>query len=140
MADPERASTRALEQRAAQMSVGSPKKPRPDPARFQAERRALGKIQVHFEFQQSLMHDIRVAAAQENLSPSDFVRSLVGLSHAEIQRPRISLSFSDKDLEALAERYGQTPDARQLKRHVIEEVLRHFANPRQGETPSGKPR
>ena len=117
------------------MSVGSPKKPRPDPARFQAERRALGKIQVHFEFQQSLMHDIRVAAA-----PSDFVRSLVGLSHAEIQRPRISLSFSVKDLEALAERYGQTPDARQLKRHVIEEVLRHFANPRQGETPSGEPR
>lgn len=73
------------------------------------------------------MHDIRVAAAEENLSPSDFVRSLVGLSHAEIQRPRISLSFSSDDLEALAERYGQQPDARQLKRHVVEEVRRHFS-------------
>lgn len=105
---------------------GAPKTRRPEAARFQAERRALKKIQVHFEFQQSLMHDIRVAAAQENLSPSDFVRSLVGLSHAEIQRPRISLSFSNTDLEALAARYGQQPDARQLKRHVIEEVRRHF--------------
>lgn len=102
------------------------KSPRPEATRFEAERRALKKIQVHFEFQQSLMHDIRVAAAQENLSPSDFVRSLVGLSHAEIQRPRISLSFSNTDLEALAARYGQQPDARHLKRHVIEEVRRHF--------------
>ena len=105
---------------------GATKTPRPEAERFQAERQALKKIQVHFEFQQSLMHDIRVAAAQENLSPSDFVRSLVGLSHAEIQRPRISLSFSSTDLEALAARYGQQPEARQLKRHVIEEVRRHF--------------
>ena len=130
----------AREQRAAESSGGSSRKPWPDPARFLAERGALRKIQVHFEFQQSLMHDIRVAAAEENLSPSDFVRSLVGLSHAEIQRPRISLSFSNNDLETLAERYGQRPDARQLKRHVIEEVRRHFANPRQDETPSGEPR
>ena len=83
------------------------------------------------------MHDIRVAAAEENLSPSDFVRSLVGLSHAEIQRPRISLSFSSEDLEALAQRYGQQPDARQLKRHVVEEVRRHFANPPRGEAQPG---
>ncbi len=108
-------------------------RPKPEAARFQAERTALKKIQVHFEFQQSLMHDIRVAAAEENLSPSDFVRSLVGLSHAEIQRPRISLSFSTADLDALATRYGQQPDARQLKRHVIEEVRRHFENTQRAE-------
>ncbi|MCY3623959.1 MAG: hypothetical protein OXH68_19895 [Gammaproteobacteria bacterium] len=112
---------------------GATKTPRPEAARFQAERRALKKIQVHFEFQQSLMHDIRVAAAQENLSPSDFVRSLVGLSHAEIQRPRISLSFSNTDLETLAARYDQQPEARQLKRHVIEEVRRHFEKAKHAE-------
>ena len=115
-------------------ATGATKTPRPEAARFQAERRALKKIQVHFEFQQSLMHDIRVAAAQENLSPSDFVRSLVGLSHAEIQRPRISLSFSNTDLEALAARYGQQPDARQLKRHVVAEVRRHFEQAKRAET------
>lgn len=81
------------------------------------------------------MHDIRVAAAEQNLSPSDFVRSLVGLSHAEIQRPRISLSFSNADLEELATRYGQQPDARQLKRHVIEEVRRHFTRAQAAEPP-----
>ena len=133
MADSEQASIPAPNRRRAS---GTTKGPRPEAARFRAERQALKKIQVHFEFQQSLMHDIRVAAAQENLSPSDFVRSLVGLSHAEIQRPRISLSFSTADLETLAVRYGQQPDARELKRHVIEEVRRHFAkNQGAGTTP-----
>jgi len=131
MADPERASVPARNPR---RTSGATKTPRPEAARFQAERRALKKIQVHFEFQQSLMHDIRVAAAQENLSPSDFVRSLVGLSHAEIQRPRISLSFSNTDLEALAARYGQQPDARHLKRHVVEEVRRHFEQAKSAES------
>ena len=137
MADPEQTSKPPRRRRGTGNS-NSPKRPRPEAARFQAERRALKKVQVHFEFRQTLMHDIRVAAAEENLSPSDFVRSLVGLSHAEIQRPRISLSFSSDDLEALAERYGQRPDARQLKRHVIEEVRRHFGNAAHAEAPTAE--
>ena len=95
--------------------------------RFQAERRALRKIQVHFEFQQSLMRKVRLAAAEENLSYSDFVRKLVGLPYAKIQRPRISLSFGEQDLERLAARYGEFeagPGA--LKRRVMEEVEAHF--------------
>lgn len=137
MADPERASTPVRKLRTGAATRAT--QPRPEAPRFEAERRALKKIQVHFEFQQSLMHDIRVAAAEENLSPSDFVRSLVGLSHSEIQRPRISLSFSDADLRALASRYGQQPDARQLKRHVVEEVRRHFAKTRRDGLSTGKP-
>ena len=91
--------------------------------RFQAERRALGKIQVHFEFQQALMHKIRIAAAAENLSYADYVRKLVGLPYAKIQRPRISLSFGADDLERLAGRYGR-PDAdpQALKRCVMDEI------------------
>lgn len=93
------------------------------PARFQAERQALKKVQVHFEFQQTLMHKIRIAAAAENLSYADYVRKLVGLPHAQIQRPRISLSFGADDLERLGERYGQPgADARVLKRCVMDEI------------------
>ena len=93
------------------------------PARFQAERRALGKVQVHFEFQQALMHKIRIAAAAENLSYADYVRKLVGLPYAKIQRPRISLSFGTEDLERLAGRYGSPEaDPKVLKRRVMEEI------------------
>ena len=95
--------------------------------RFQAERQALRKVQVHFEFQQSLMRRIRLAAAAENLSYSDYVRKLVGLPYAKIQRPRISLSFGERDIELLAERYaegGAEPGV--LKRRVMEEVEAFF--------------
>lgn len=92
-------------------------------SRIQPERVALGKIQLHFEFQQSLMKKIRVAAAEENLSYSDYVRKIVGLSYPKTQRPRISLSFGSNDLQLLAERYGELDASPQrLKQRVIDEV------------------
>lgn len=91
--------------------------------RFQAERGALGKVQVHFEFQQALLKRVRMAAAAENLSYADYVRKAVGLPYAKIQRPRISLSFSDEDLQRLARRYGRPADQpTALKRCVMEEI------------------
>lgn len=103
------------------------RRPRPDgppaePARFEAERRALGKIQLHFEFRQSLLRKVRLAAATANLSYSDYVRQAVGLPLAKAQRPRISLSFSAADLAALAERYGQPREPNVLKRCVMAEI------------------
>ena len=108
-------------------------------ARFQAERRALRKVQVHFEFQQSLMRKVRQAAAEENLSYPDYVRKLVGLPYAKIQRPRISLSFGEQDLELLAARYAEFdagPGA--LKRRVMEEVEAHFEDAHVAPAPSGR--
>lgn len=103
------------------------RRPRPDgppaePARFEAERRALGKIQLHFEFRQSLLRKVRLAAATANLSYSDYVRQAVGLPLAKAQRPRISLSFSAADLAALAERYGEPREPNVLKRCVMAEI------------------
>ena len=97
--------------------------------RFQAERRALKKIQVHFEFRQSLLRKVRLAAAAEDLSYSDYVRKLVGLPFSKIQRPRISLSFSDTDLHILADRYAKPgAEPQVLKRCVLEEITSHLDN------------
>ena len=91
--------------------------------RFQAERHALGKIQVHFEFQQSLLRKVRMAAAADNLSYADYVRKAVGLPYRKRQRPRISLSFSAGDLAQLAHRYDQpATEPSVLKRCVMEEI------------------
>lgn len=98
---------------------------------FQAERRALHKIQVHFEFQQSLMRKVRMAAAAENLSYSDYVRKLVGLPYAKIQRPRISLSFGEDDLARLAERYDKPVAETGLLKHcVMDEIRRRLGGDR----------
>ena len=97
--------------------------PRPEPVRFSAERRALGKVQLHFEFRQALLRKVRLAAAAANLNYSDYVRQAVGLPLAKAQRPRISLSFSAADLAALAERYGEpSGDPQVLKRRVMAEI------------------
>ena len=99
----------------------------PRPERFQAERRALRKVQLHFEFQQALMQRVRMAAAAENLTYADFVRKLVGLPYARIQRPRISLSFSEEDLALLAGRYrAPAGELALLKQRVMEEVSHRF--------------
>ena len=97
--------------------------------RFQAERRALKKIQVHFEFRQSLLRKVRLAAAAEDLSYSDYMRKLVGLPFSKIQRPRISLSFSDTDLRILAERYAKPDTEPQVLKHcVLEEIKSHLGD------------
>ncbi len=116
-----------------------PSKTRDKPGRrFQAERLALGKVQVHFEFQQALMRKVRMAAATTNLSYSDYVRKLVGLPYARIQRPRISLSFSEDDLACLAERYGKSvADPGVLKRCVMEEIRAYLDDKYDYSTPSG---
>lgn len=82
---------------------------------------------MHFELEQSLMRRVRMAAAKQNLSTSDYVRRIVGLPYAKIQRPRISLSFGDRDLELLAERYDRPPaDRGALRRRVMDEIRAHF--------------
>ena len=82
---------------------------------------------MHFELERTLMRKVRMAAAKQNLSTSDYVRRIVGLPYAKIQRPRISLSFGDRDLELLAERYDQpSADRNTLRRRVMDEIHAHF--------------
>ena len=96
--------------------------------KWAAEKVALKKIQVHFELQQSLLHDVRVRSAKQDMNSSDYVRRVIGLSYAKIQRPRISLSFSPEDFEFLSKRYGVAVDDRQeLKRRVQIELLEHLS-------------
>ena len=85
------------------------------------------------------MRKVRLAAAEENLSYADYVRKLVGLPYAKIQRPRISLSFGEQDLELLAARYAEFdagPGA--LKRRVMAEVEARFEDAHVAPAPSGR--
>ncbi len=103
-------------------------------SRFQPERSALEKIQLHFEFKQSLMHRIRIAAADADLSYSDYVRKIVGLSCGKIQRPRISLSFGKDDLQNLAARYGESVvDPNILRHRVMDEMSEYLEGHKSGD-------
>jgi len=92
-------------------------------SKWQKERATLRKLQIHFEFQQEVMKEIRYDAADARLNPSDIVRNILGLSYSKVQRPRLGLSFSQDELKQLAHRYGlDCLDETQIKQRVTAEV------------------
>ena len=92
-------------------------------SKWQKERATLRKLQIHFEFQQEVMKEIRYDAADARLNPSDIVRKILGLSYSKVQRPRLGLSFSQDELKQLALRYGlDCLDEKQIKQRVMAEV------------------
>ncbi len=92
-------------------------------SKWQKERATLKKLQIHFEFQQEVMKEIRYDAADARLNPSDIVRKILGLSYSKVQRPRLGLSFSQDELKLLAHRYGvDCLDEKQIKQRVMAEV------------------
>jgi hypothetical protein len=92
-------------------------------SKWQKERATLKKLQIHFEFQQEVMKEIRYDAADTRLNPSDIVRKILGLSYSKVQRPRLGLSFSQDELKQLAHRYGvDCLDEKQIKQRVMAEV------------------
>ena len=95
--------------------------------RWEKEKHALRKVQIHFAFQQEIISSIRHDAADNNINPSDIVRKIVGLPYKKIQRARIGLSFNDADLDYLAKRYGvDDKDEKEVKRRVMEEINFHY--------------
>lgn len=95
--------------------------------KWAGEKKALKKVQMHFNFVRSLHRKIHHDAADADLAPSDVVRKILGLKYTKIQRPRIGLSFNDEDLTYLAERYGVSVDERStIKEKVMEEIADYF--------------
>lgn len=93
------------------------------------EKKALKKIQMHFNFVRSLHRKIHHSAADNDLATSDVVRKILGLSYTKIQRPRIGLSFNDEDLRYLANRYDMSVDDRSgIKKKVVEEISEYFGD------------
>ena len=92
-------------------------------SKWQKERATLKKLQIHFEFQQEVMKEIRYDAADARLNPSDIVRKILGLCYSKVQRPRLGLSFNQDEIKQLAHRYGlDVLDEKQIKQRVMAEV------------------
>ena len=96
--------------------------------KWQAEQNVLKKMQLHFTFNATTFRQVKVQAAKENMNTSDVVRQIIGLSFEKNVRPRIGLSFSQKELQILAERYKLPKnDLKSIKIKVVEEVGNHYS-------------
>jgi hypothetical protein len=99
----------------------------PNRAKWDAERRALKKVQVHFSFTAYATRRLKYEAVNEDMTPSNLVRKLVGLSFEPSTRQRIGLSLTDEDFKILSTRYGVAEsDKVEIKRRITEEVNLHY--------------
>lgn len=95
--------------------------------KWEAERTALKKVQVHFTFTAYATKCLKHDAVDQDITPSNLVRKIVGLSFDASIRQRIGLSLTEQDFSLLSHRYGVSEsDKAEIKRRVTEEVNLHY--------------
>jgi len=99
------------------------------PARWQRSDAALHAVQVAFDVEATVLEAVRAAAFENNLSNSDQIRRLLGLAMGgRPKRPRLTVTLTSEDYEALASRYGLSVEDRlAIKERVTEELIEFAA-------------
>ncbi len=86
--------------------------------------KSIRAVQVIFELEQEQSRALRIKAIEQNLSPSDYIRDIVGLPRKKPIRPRLSISLSAEDYEILAKRYQLTADKKeQIRKRIKKELV-----------------
>jgi len=85
--------------------------------------KSIRAVQVIFELEQAQSRTLRIQAIKKDLSPSDYIRDIVGLPRKKPIRPRLSISLSNEDYLILAERYDLAPEQKTEIRECIKKDL-----------------
>ena len=74
---------------------------------------------------EKIQKEIRKAAVEAGLSPSDQIRKILGLEvHKKPKRPRLTVSLSPDDYQALGEKYGIDAEQQlEIKRRLMEDLV-----------------
>ncbi len=95
-------------------------------ATWRKSDKSIRAIQVIFELEQVHSRALRIRAIEKDLSPSDYIRELIGLPPKKPVRPRLSVSLSADDYEILAKRYQLDKDDKAKIRVQIKAELMQF--------------
>lgn len=99
------------------------KKKRTTASTWRKSDKSIRAIQVIFELEQAQSKALRMRALEMDLSPSDYIRELVGLPRKKPVRPRLSISLSEEDYTILAKRYNLNKDDKVKIREQIKAEL-----------------
>ncbi len=91
--------------------------------RWSQSDKSLRAVQVIFELGLEQSRTLRINAIEQDLSPSDYIREIIGLPRKKPIRPRLSISLSNEDYQILADRYDLTADKKEQIREKIKEEL-----------------
>ncbi|MCG9722157.1 hypothetical protein [Shewanella sp. Isolate7] len=99
------------------------------PEQWQQNQKAAKATQVAFDLDEKFQYSIRKAALDAGVSPSDQIRSILGLATTKRpKRPRLTVSLSSEDYQQLAEKYGLSADEQlEIKRRVLDDLV-HFVD------------
>ncbi|WP_028454338.1 hypothetical protein [Chitinilyticum litopenaei] len=95
------------------------------PERWQTSEPAIRAVQVAFDVEDRVLQAVRRAAFEHNLSNSDQIRKVLGLSvSSRPKRPRLTVTLSDDDYRELARRYGLAEQQRlEIKERVLQALI-----------------
>jgi hypothetical protein len=89
---------------------------------------ALRAVQVAFDVEKQVIDAVRYAAFENQLSPSDQIRKILGLPcTSKPVRPRLTVTLSDADYAILADRFGVTLGDKRKIKEALHEALISFA-------------
>jgi hypothetical protein len=95
------------------------------PARWQGSDEAIRAVQVAFDVEATVLETVRRTAFESNISASDQIRRILGLyTPHRPKRPRLTVTLTPGDYEALGKRYGLDVEARlDIKERVTQELI-----------------
>ncbi|MDX2321139.1 MAG: hypothetical protein QNK26_11160 [Moritella sp.] len=96
------------------------------PEKWQSSQKAMKAVQVAFDMDEKIQYKIRKAALDNNLSPSEQIRDILGLTvNKRPKRPRLTVSLNNQDYIELAEKYGLQPEQQlEIKKLVIDDLVK----------------
>ncbi len=94
------------------------------PERWEKEKKAIKATQVAFDISTEAQKKLKLMASQNDLSPSDQMREILGLPRKKPVRPRLTISLTVKDYEFLAGIYKLDPeDKLAIKERAAREII-----------------
>lgn len=94
------------------------------PERWKKESKAVKATQIAFDISTEAQKRLKLTAIQNDLSPSDQMRKILGLPSKKPVRPRLTISLSEEDYSILAAHYKVDPeDKLVIKELAAKEII-----------------
>ncbi|MBB1316111.1 hypothetical protein H5123_00425 [Shewanella sp. SR43-4] len=102
---------------------------KPLPEKWLKNQQAAKATQVAFDLDEKFQYSIRKAALDKGVSPSDQIRTILGLSVSKRpKRPRLTVSLDAADYVILAQKYGLDSESQlEIKKRVLDDLV-HFVD------------
>ncbi len=94
------------------------------PELWSEEKKAIKATQVAFDISTEAQKQLKLLAINNDLSPSDQMRQILGLPSKKPIRPRLTISLSADDYIILAQQYGlDRNDKLAIKERAAKEII-----------------